>query len=240
MSVYDSYAPSTKYHRYGRQGQPAAPANIHEIEPDGYLEVPVRTVPWEWFGCIDKCGKQYKDLQNMIANNGDTAVGLFFEVAVTPNKVELDHIWWESMTAVPGLKISLTAHDLYGEELWKVDEIDLSEDPKGGAAGCSNCAKGEDTFCKHRFDNSEDKMLMGRCNAAIVRITILEEPEGGLLGSDCNQMPTVMFRGGLGYRSFCNQRNIVHDDCAGDLSCLDHCNDVDKWNDSKRKKELGL
>ena len=92
MSAYDNYAPSTPYHRYGRAGQFATPQNIHEINPDGYLDVPVRAVPWEWFGCIDKCGKQYEDLAAKIKSNGDTAVGLFWEVAVTPNKVELDHV----------------------------------------------------------------------------------------------------------------------------------------------------
>jgi hypothetical protein len=240
MSAYDNYAPSTGYHRYGRQLQFVTPKNIHEISPDGYLDVPVRGVPWEWFGCIDKCGKHYEDLKRKISGNGNTAVGLFFEVAVTPNKVELDHIWWELMVATPGLKISLTVHDLYGNELWKIDEIDFSNDPKGGAAGCSDCSEGVDTFGKYRFDNSGDQMLMGRCNAAIVRLEILEEPEGGLLGSDCNQMPMIMFRGGLGYRSFCNIRDIVHDDCAGDLSCLDKCACMDDWNESTRKQELGL
>ena len=230
----------SSYHRYGRKDQFATPNNIYEINPDGYDPVPVRPVGWEWFGCIDPCGKQYDDLKAKIHANGDTAVGMFWEVAVTPNKVELDHIWWELMVATPGLKISLTVHDLYGEEIHKIDEIDFSDDPKGGGVGCAGCSKGIDTFGKFRFDNSEDKLLMGRCNAGVVRITILEEPDGGLLGSDCSSMPTVMFRGGLGYRSFCNLRDIIHDDCAGDLSCLDKCADSERWDGSARKKELAL
>lgn len=238
--AYDNYAPSTSYHRYGRQGEFATPHNIHEISPDGYLDVPVRGVPWEWFGCIDKCGKQYADLKQMVAANGGTAVGLFWEVAVTPNKVELDHIWWEQMIATPGLKISMTVHDLYGVEIFKVPEIDFACEPKGSGKGCADCEVGEDTFGKFRFDNSEDKLLMGRCNAAVVRLEITAEPENGLLGDDCSSMPTIMFRGGIGYRSFCNLRDIIHDDCAGDLSCLDKCSDTDAWNASARKEELGL
>ena len=239
-NAYDGLATSNPHHRYGRAGQFATPQNIHEINPDGYLDVPVRGVPWEWLGCIDKCGKQYEDLKASVVANGGTAVGMFWEVAVTPNKVELDHIWWELMVATPGLKIGLTVHDLNGAAIHDVGEICFDDDPAGACVGCNGCPGGVDTFGKYRFDNSGGNLLMGRCNAAVVRITILEEPEGGLLGCDCANMPKVMFRGGLGYRSFCNLRDIVHDDCVGDLSCLDQCPKSEAWDEGSRKEELGL
>lgn len=221
------------YNRYGN-GNPVTPHNIHMVEPDGYLTIPKRVCPFDWFGSQEKLTcTAYDCLKQAISDNGGTSVGLFWEVAVTPQKSELNGLWFQNLNCIGGLVVTMSMHDINGEPISAFPlgsssiDVDLGIDPEKN-----------DTFNKFTFSNDDDLLLVGRGNSAILRITIKQEPENGLLGSDCSDSPSIRFEGGLIYTSFCN-RPVIHDDQLGDISSLDITSNFDEWNDSDRKAEIG-
>jgi len=232
------------YKRYGIDEQPVTPLNICGLNPDGYLTVPERVVPFNWMGSLDRCGESFNVLKKAIKNNNDTAVGLYAEVAATPAKVEISGLWFENMKAIAGLHIKLELTDIYGDIIEAMPDyanIDLGKEPCGCKMPCQQgCGtEGIDTFAKYRFDTSGSNGTVGRGDSAILRLTIIEEPEKGLLAA-CPMSNLPMFRGGLIYRSFCNQRNIIEQD-GKDFSCLDGATTlgIAKWEASDRKEEIG-
>lgn len=215
--------PSTSYHRYNREGVAVDRSNLHLQRPDGYETTDLKWIPFMFLGCIDECATHYQQLQSMIEGNHGTAVGLKFELANTPNRVEPAVVWWENMTPVAGLKVKLTLQDIDHNIIVDIGEIDLSCDPKGSnLESCEGCTEGEDTFGKYRFDNSGTKLTFGRCQTARLVLEITAEPEDGLLGSDCSAMCPILFRGGFGYEGFCIHRGLEYF-CGQSFACLDGC-----------------
>lgn len=217
--------PSTQYHRFNVAGETVNKDNLHLQRPDPYRSTSTNWIGFEWLGCIDKCGTHYTQLQQMIDENGGTAVGLKFELAATPNRVELEAIWWENMVSVPGLTVALSVVDIDGAEFapLPIGDIDLGSDPNASSmSDCCDCGPGDDTFDKYRFDRTGNAMKVGRCNTAKLILEIKSEPDGGLLGSNCTCSPTVLFRGGFGFEGFCIERGI-ESYCGMNFSCLDGC-----------------
>ena len=231
------------FHRYGLHDEPVTPDNICGLMPDGYLELPDRVVPFNWMGDIDLCGDEYKKLKKAIADNGNTAVGLYSEIAATPSKVEVVGLWFENMKAVKGLKVKLELYDMCGNiiEALPFEMLDLGIEPCCPPDDCSNgCPTGgNDTFCKYNLDTIGVLGLIGRGNSAILRLTIVEEPVSGLIGDDCNNPCLPMFSGGLIYKSYCNMRGIVSADGVN-YECLDGAPDeiVKCFDESKRKEDI--
>ena len=202
--------------------------NLHMMRPDPYIATGTSWNKFEFLGCMDKCGREYEELEQMVKDNGGTAVGLKFSVGVggIPNRVQLERIWWENMLPVAGLTVKLTIEDIDGNEIVAVpalQALDLGCDPNASCEGCEGCGEGKDTFGAYKFDNSAGNLVIGRCNTANIMIEILTEPEGGILGTSCGCMPTIRLRGGLGFQGFCIDRGIEHSDCGGNFACLDTC-----------------
>ena len=218
--------------------------NICGLNPDGYLEVPERIVPFTWMGNIDPCSSDYDNLKEAIKKNGDTAIGLFAEIAATPQKVELGAVWFENMRPVEGLHIKLELIDMNGDVIEVIegaDDIDLGIDPCGEDDSCKDGCKsgGTSTYFKFRFDRSGSKGNIGRGESAILRLTIIDEPADGLFGTDCYSAKLPLFTGGLSYRSFCTMRSIVSMDNE-DFTCLDGATDdvLSAWSQSSRIDEV--
>lgn len=226
MSSYDRplYGnPSTSYHRFNREGVSVDESNLHLQRPDGYETTSTVWIPFMWLGCIDECGTHYQALKEMVRANNGSAVGLKFELANTPNRVEAEAVWWENMLPVEGLKVKLSLQDIDHNVITDIGEIDLGCDPRGSSLeSCDGCSGGDDTFGKYRFDRSGNKMSFGRCQTARLVLEITSEPEDGLLGSDCSKMCPIMFRGGFGYEAFCIHRGLLSF-CGMNFSCLDGC-----------------
>lgn len=233
------------FKRYGIYEAPVTPNNVCGLNPDGYLVIPERVVPFNWMGNMETCGESFEELKKAIKDNGETAINLFAEIAATPAKVEVTGFWFENMKPIKGLHIKLELTDIYGDVIEALPDyanIDLGEDPKGDCIDpcLKNCGEtGIDTFVKYRTDTSKNKSLIGRGNSAILKLTIIEEPTKGLL-SECPVGVLPMFRGGLLYKSFCNVRNIVSQDDE-DFTHLDGATTAGmaKWKASDRKTEVG-
>ena len=202
--------------------------NLAMQRPDPYRATMTSWKGFEFLGCIDKCGREYEELAQMVKDNGDTAVGLKFSIGNggVPNRVQLSRMWWENMIAVDGLTVKITIEDIDGNEIVPVpalQNLDLSKDPAASCESCNGCGEGEDTFGAYKFDDSADNLVIGRCNTANIMLEILTEPTNGLLGTSCDCMPIIRLRGGLGFEAFCIDRGIEHSDCGGNFACLDGC-----------------
>ena len=232
------------FYRYGLCDKPVTPENICDLQPDGYQVLPDRVVPFNWMGDINPCGEDYAKLKNAIKENDGTAVGLFAEIAATPQKVEVSGVWLENMKAVEGLKVKIELYDMCGN---MIEDIGFSNIDLGMAACCDNdgCDNGcgvatVGTFCRYNLDTSGSNGLIGQGDSAILRLTVIEEPVDGLLGDgDCGKLNLPMLQGGLIYKSYCNQRNLLSVD-GKDFSCLDAPTKeiTECWESSDRKKEV--
>lgn len=161
--------------------------------------------------CIDLCP--------YIEANGDTMVGLKFEVAVVPVRAKASSFYWENISKCPDVTVAITYEDMLGGQI----------EPIVGAETVAFADDYCDVDTSHlfHFDKSAETGYIKRGETGLIVIEVTADPNNTLMDSCCGGVGSCaqpMLRWGIKYDGANVMNMVMGDDCLGeykDLMCLE-------------------